>query len=429
MEPQVAETIARSRARVEEDVDSAEAWGELGMVFQAHELFSEAHVSYAEAGKLAPQDYRWPYLEARSLKEIRELDAAEAAVLAAIERNGGYAPLFVLEAELEELEGDFEEAEASYRRALDVDSRSAPAAYGIGRLRLADGDLATSLEYLEKAAALEPDAGAIRATLSRVYRRLGERDRALDAAALAKELHPEVPLDDPVMAAVAERAVSVVGLQSRAVEADRRGEPQRAEALLRRMIALRPDEANLYYNLANNLSRQGRLEEATAQYQEALRLQPDHVAALINLGNVFSQNGELAEAARLFQKALAISPNHPGALSSLGKLAVTRGDMKAAISYLEKAIARDPRRADSHYVLAQILRSEGRRREAVDAFRRALELAPERADIHFDLAVTYAQLGQFTDSWQSVHRAERLGWKPSPDFLKALSRRQPDPNF
>ena len=41
-----------------------------------HELFPEAAASYAQARALDPEDYRWPYLEAQCLKEMRELGAA-----------------------------------------------------------------------------------------------------------------------------------------------------------------------------------------------------------------------------------------------------------------------------------------------------------------------------------------------------------------
>ena len=261
MEAQVAETIEEARGAVTESPRSAEAWGRLGMVFQAHELFSEAAGSYAVAFELAPEDARWPYLKAQCHKDLREIDAAREAVASAVRLNPSYAPHFVLAAELEELDNDPGAAVAFYRKAIEADASCAPAHFGVGRLVLTD-DADEAREHLERAAALAPSAGAVQATLARLYRRQGDREAALRSAALARTLHPEVPLDDPVMAAVGNEAESVVGLQTRAVEAEARGDVAGAEALLRRMIALRPDEPNLYYNLGNNLSRQGRLDEA-----------------------------------------------------------------------------------------------------------------------------------------------------------------------
>lgn len=427
MERNVAEKIASTRAVVEGDARSAAEWGRLGMVFHAHELFAEAAICYRRARELSDDDFRWPYLEAQALKEARELEASLEVLAAALALRPDYAPLHVLEAELYESAGDVERATAAYRRALAVDDRCAPAHFGLGRASLSEGSIEDSREHLERARELAPSSGAVRATLARLYRRLGDRDRALEAAALARELHPEVPLDDPTMAAVAEEAVSVVGLQSRAVTAESRGETRRAEGLLRQMIALRPDEANLYYNLGNNLARQGRAAEAEAQYREALLRRPDHVAALINLGNVLAQSGDLTGSEALFRKALSSSPDHAGALGSLAKVALSRGDMSGAAALLERAIESDPRRTDEHFVLGQVLRRQGRSAASVAMLERAIELSPQRGDIHFELAVTLAEQGSFRQAWRHVHDAEATGWQPPIEFLAALRARMPDP--
>ena len=425
MEVQVAEKILSTRNAVKEKTNSPSLWGRLGMVFQAHELFEEAIESYAKAGTLGEKDYRWPYLEAQCLKELRQLEGSLEVLKVALELNSNYAPLLVFEAELYEQQGNVAKARASYLKALDADSLCVPAYYGLGRLSLTEGNSIESKKYLEKALELAPLSGAIHSTLARLHRRLGDREEAVRSAALARKLHPEVPLNDPVMAAVGEEAVSVVGLQNRAVEAESRGEPRRAEALLRQMITLRPEESDLYYNLANNLSRQGRLEEAEVEYRNAITKRSDHVSALINLGNVLSQRNALIAAEKLYKEVLGYESDHAGALASLAKIAIRRGETKKAVEYLELAIEQDPSRAETHYVLGQIFRNERMGSEAVSSFRQAVKLAPERGDIHIDLAVTYAQQGQFAESWAHVREAEGLGFSPPVEFLAALKKALP----
>ena len=56
-----------------------------------------------------------------------------------------------------------------YRTAVDLDPESAMAAYACGRLLLAKGELESSLALLVRASELDPDAGAIRGSLARVY--------------------------------------------------------------------------------------------------------------------------------------------------------------------------------------------------------------------------------------------------------------------
>lgn len=427
MEAQVAEKIARTRDLVASDPREPAMWGRMGMVFHAHELFSEAAESYARAAELDDADFRWPYLRAQVLKELRELDDARHALALALSLNPSYAPLHVLDAELLESAGDTDGADGAYRRAIAADARTAPAHFGLGRSRLADGALDESQAHLETAASLAPQAGAIQATLARLYRRQGDREKALRAATLARTLHPEVTLDDPVMAAVGEEGVSIVGIQSRAVEAESKGDSVRAEALLRQMIALRPEDANFYYNLANNLARQGRFDEARASYQDALSRAPDHVAAHINLGNVLAQAEDWGRAESSYRRALEIEPEHAGALSSLAKTAIHRGDRAQAETYLRRSIDSDPTRAEAHYILGQLLRGDERLGEAIASFERALELAPHRGDIIAEHAITLAQHGDFAEAWRYTHRAQSLGWTAPPDFLAALRARLPEP--
>jgi tetratricopeptide (TPR) repeat protein len=258
------------------------------MVFHAHELYREAEKSYAAARALAPKDFRWPYLQAQCLKELEELDLALESAHAAGTLEASYVPLHLLQAFLHEQSNRGAEARSSYERALSLEPASAAAEFGLGRLKLASGELDDSLRHLER------------------------------AAKLPRALHPEVPINDPLLALVQEEAISMVGYQQRAAEAEFRGDPERAEALLRVMLELQPEEPDRHYNLANTLSRQGRQEEAESSYRKALSLDPSYVPALIHLGILLSGRGDWVQAERLLEQALAVEPENPSALASLG---------------------------------------------------------------------------------------------------------------
>jgi tetratricopeptide (TPR) repeat protein len=427
MEPEVSRKIEESRARASSEPGSAVLWGELGMVFQAHDLFAEAKESYSVARSLDGRDFRWPYLQARCAVSLQEMEAALDSVRAAIEIEPGYAPLHVLEAELHESGGRLEEALASYGKALALDSRSAAAELGVGRIELERGNIDEGRAHLENAAKLEPDSGSIQAMLARAYQRAGEGERARVAAERARALPLDVSLDDPVMSAVLEESVSVAGYQRRAVEAESRGELDRAEELLRHLVVIRPGEATFHFNLANHLSRRGRPQEAVSSYRKALELQPSHTSALVNLGILLIQRGERSEAKTLLERALALEPDHPGALASFAKLLALEGDLAGALQYFEVALAADPLQVESHYGIAQVLRVQGESDLAIAAFQRALAVAPTRADIHFDLATTYASRGDYSKAWIHVQDARKNGLIPPDDFISALSERMAEP--
>jgi len=175
MEPQVREKIARQRDLVAADSGSAEAWGALGRTFQAHGLEPEADAAYLRAEAFDPADFRWPYLRATALRNLRPEDALTAAGRAA-GLNSGYAPVHLLAAELLEGAGNAEQAMVRYRRALETAPDSALAELGIGRLLLRQGELDAAREHLERAAGLAPRAGPVRSELARLYTRQGDAE-------------------------------------------------------------------------------------------------------------------------------------------------------------------------------------------------------------------------------------------------------------
>ena len=419
MEPEVGEVIRRARGGVLDDPDSPDRWAALGAAFLAHELHSEAATAYTAAGALAADDYRFPYLKARSLWRA-DPELAEAAALEAIGLNPRYAPAYLLAGQIAEDRADAVTARGHYRAALDRlgTTRSAPAntaaaSFRLGRLLASDGDLEAALPLLEQAEALAPESGAIAAALARVYRRTGDGERARAAAERARSLDHDLMISDPLIDAVNNVAASVIGKERRAFAAEGAGRPEVAERLLREMIRSRPDAADLYYNLGNNLSRQTRNDEALAAWAIALDKNPDHVAALINSSIVLAQSGSLGEAERRCLRALEIQPNHPGALSSLGSIAALDGRRPEALRWFRRALEQEPERAGTHDSIAQVLAANRQFEEAIRHFRIAVGKEPFRGDYRLGLAATLASTGDFEGAWAGGPRRPPAGERPA----------------
>lgn len=434
-EPEVAEVIGRARRGVLDDPGSPDRWAALGAAFLAHELHSEAAAAYTAAGALAPGDYRFPYLRARSLWRL-DPELAEAAGLEAIDLNPDYIPTYLLAGQIAEDRADPETAKGHYRTALERlgGTRSAPAntaaaSFRLGRLLAGDGDLEAALPLLEQAEALAPESGAIAAALARVYRRTGDGDKARAAAERARSLDHDLMIRDPLIDAVNNVAASVIGKERRAFAAEGAGRPEVAERLLREMIRSRPDAADLYYNLGNNLSRQGRNPEALAAWATALEKNPDHVAALINSSIVLAQSADLGEAERRCLRALEIQPNHPGALSSLGSIAALAGRRADALRWFRRALEQEPERAGTHDSIAQVLAANRQFADAIRHFGIAVSKEPFRGDYRLGLAATLASTGDFEGAWEVAHDGRRLGVELPADFLGMLRQAMPEPAF
>ena len=392
MEPQVREKIVRQQGLVAENPGSAEAWGALGRTFQAHGLEPEAEEAYLRAEELVPTDFRWPYLRATALRNMRPEDALTAAGRAA-ELNPGHAPVHLLAAELLEGAGDVEGAMVRYQQALETAPDSALAELGIGRLLLRRDELETARERLERAAALAPRAGPVRAELARLHARRGDAEAARRAAGAARELPDVVPVDDPLLTAVWDAAVSARGTEQRALRAEAAGDVEAAEALYEHLLGLQPGDPDILYNFGNLYVRTRRFGEAAERYQEALAARPEHVAARVNLGSALLMLGRRDEAMDHLLRALEHDPADPDANRTLGGLFAYRGDNEAAIRHYRAVLARDP----------------------------------QDGPVHRDLAIVLAAEGEFAAAWEHVGAAERLGSPPNADFLLRLRATMPRP--
>lgn len=94
-------------------------------------------------------------------------------------------------------------------------------------------------------------------------------------------------------------------------EAYERGDFAEAERLYKMAIESNPDEAKLYFNLANALAQQGKTEEAVQAYKEfrSRTEQPvEKAAAEFNLGSLMAKNEDWETAALHFRNALKMNP-------------------------------------------------------------------------------------------------------------------------
>jgi Tfp pilus assembly protein PilF len=148
-----------------------------------------------------------------------------------------------------------------------------------------------------------------------------------------------------------------------------RDDPNARKAWARAMVSL----GRLAYRRAD-------LDRAEALFRRALAVRPGHVAALVNLGAVLGRSGQPAEAAALCEQALRIEPYHVVARINAARYRLRSGDDAQAQRHIDRALAVDPRRADA-WTLAGILAARaGNLEKARTRLRIALILDSEHAE-------------------------------------------------
>jgi tetratricopeptide (TPR) repeat protein len=116
-----------------------EGFGFLGQIFHAFELFDAAEICYRNAAALSPNEVRWAYYLGLVSNSKGDLEGALQQYELTLKLGGEeLAPLIRSGDVLLEL-GRAEEARESFQRALDLDSKSVAAEFGLGRVAAARG--------------------------------------------------------------------------------------------------------------------------------------------------------------------------------------------------------------------------------------------------------------------------------------------------
>lgn len=154
----------------------------------------------------------------------------------------------------------------------------------------------------------------------------------------------------------------LTGLRSAAPQQDLLEQARRLEqaghlaesvAAYERLLALRPELADCWYNLARLHRRLDRPEAALAAYAKALALHIDRPEEVrLNRGVIYADDLRRPPAAeRELREALRLNPRYVPALLNLANLAEDRGRRAEAIEFYEQILAIDPK---AHLALARL---------------------------------------------------------------------------
>ena len=181
------------------------------------------------------------------------------------------------------------------------------------------------------------------------------------------------------------------------------GEFGAAEANLRRVVALRPNDGDARRELGLALAGRQAYEPAREQLESAKELRPDSleirfelIGVLRELGDESAVQRELAafEERKRVGQALALAERS----AQRGATYLRDGDPAAALSEYERAIRRNPDSASLHYGMALALRALGRQAERIESLHKALGLDAALAEARNELGVAYTEEQRYSEA-------------------------------
>jgi tetratricopeptide (TPR) repeat protein len=223
---------------------------------------------------------------------------------------------------------DFELAEKSAAKSLDLDSAdfSAEAALGtMAAICMGEHRFSDALNYAQKALALGTGDVSPFAIVGDAHADMGEYKKAGEAYS---RLTPHDMILAPRAAYARDSRLAylkfIAGDTPGAIAQMRTAVSEGSEAQL-------PAEnlAWLYYELGEFLTQAGDVASADAAYLSALTIHPGDYRALAALGKLRANNGRYADAIVLYQKAIAVVPM-PTFIAELGDVYARTGNQAEA---------------------------------------------------------------------------------------------------
>ena len=160
------------------------------------------------------------------------------------------------------------------------------------------------------------------------------------------------------------------------------GRHDRAEAELRKGLALAPDDGELHYRLSLALMYQDRAEEAEQEAREVLRLEPQLPLAHLHLAMLLKDRGQHVEAEQRLIEALRLAPDFAAGYLVYGILMMKTKRLEKAEKLLRRCLAIDPGFPGAHAYLGAVLADARKGREAAVVGALGVGLDPEDVTSH-----------------------------------------------
>jgi tetratricopeptide (TPR) repeat protein len=259
------------RRAVQADAKSFEAHLMLGLLLARKGILEEARTELAAATQLEPGE-AGPELKARAWRALARIDSntdpgrASDDLMEALKLAPETADDTLLAASLAENAGQYDTAEAAYRRVLAKDPKSEQANAGLAHILILNKQYAEAETLIRSALQQSPDDAALTAQLAAV---LIAEDKA-EALPLLEKLHSAHPADVAITRMLA------------AVLSDS-GDTAGSDKLYLTLLASAPKDPDLLVAHGENLVRLQRFAEAYTVLQSATQLAPSNSSAWSDL--------------------------------------------------------------------------------------------------------------------------------------------------
>ena len=207
---------------------------------------------------------------------------------------------------------------------------------------------------------------------------------------------------------------------------------------LRKMLAVTPEEPEIWDQLGQSLYRVGQYDEAVKAFRKALEIKPGVAEVIASLGVVLKTKGEMTEYEKMVQSLATVDPKMARDLMDFSPAKISSTDSPSVpvvspsssvdkesgqVAALRKMVEIDPRDSVSWNQLGKALYQAGKYQESVEALDRSLLIQPDVEEVIVNLGVVLKTKGDALRYSQVLEKLKGI----NPKVAKDLEAFQPSP--
>lgn len=459
---------ARERLR---KLEVAEHYRKGGRLFQ-EKRYGEALKELEIVLSLNPQDADARFAAGLAYQRLGRLNEAIETFKKVIEIDPGRIDAYFQIAVTYDAQAAYEEAIEAYKKVISLAPDSPQAKEAKERLPEGERRLKTrrhfeaaaelirkeqwpeALKETQAILAIEPKNPNALFNLGLIHHQLHEDDQAIEALKKALEIDPDFQKAHYQLGVIYDdqwkfrEAVPfyerVMAIDARTSEAEKAGERldilksilegeekvQVAKELMERedftgaireiegLIAVKPDDPNLYFTLATLYVRIGRPKEAASSLEKAVSLNPKEIEMVFLLGKIYEGLREYGKAAEAYNTAVSRAkgtPREEEARSraremskklhfSQGKRFLETGDFESSLREIEAVLEIDPEDPVALFNIGVVYDRLNRPAEGEAPLRKAVSLAPDYVAAYLQLGLVLQRLRRFGEAREALEK-------------------------
>ncbi len=286
--------------------------------------------------------------------------------------------------------GDYEQANAYYDRATQLDANCAVCYYRWWSALYDNEEYKAALAPIQKAIELSPEDYTYLANQGKTYYHLEDEENAKASFRRAVAIAP---------------AYAFNSWGNALYELERYDE---SVVKYRQAIEMDPENATYYSNLGGAYKELEEYDLAMAAYAEAVAIDPDYDTVYNRWGNILYSLERYEEAVEKYERAIAAAPGDAVYRANLGGAYRQLKKWELAAEAYAAAVEIDPTYAYAWNQWGNALYALGQYADAAGKYQEAIRLRPNTPVYHYNLGLAYYQMGRYADARPALQQAADL---------------------